>query len=139
MRFGITPEFDVEHQGGDDEETENDDLENQTADYYVRTKLRVRGTVPHASLDPQPSTARLDDETEDVAEYENAGEPSRRYDGAMSGVEGADESAERHVQGCGEEDGSEEKQGGLQDVWDKFARGIVCQCSANIANSLDCK
>lgn len=57
----------------------------------------------------------------------------------MSGVEGADESAEGHVQGCGEENRSKEKQGRLQDIWDKFARGIVCQCPANISYCLDCK
>lgn len=96
MRPGITPESDVEHQGSDDEEAENNDLENQTADDDVRTKLRVYVAFPHACLDPQSSAARLNDETEDVAEHENACEPSRTYYGAMSSVEGADESAKRH-------------------------------------------
>lgn len=98
MRLGITPESDVEHQGCDDEEAEDDDLEYQTADNDMPTKLRVHGALSHASLDSQPSAARLDDETENVAEDENASEPSRRYNGAMSGVEGADQSAEGHVQ-----------------------------------------
>lgn len=86
----------MEHQGSDDEEAENDDLENQTANDDVRTKLRVYVAFSHASLDPQSSTARLNDETENVAEHENACEPSRTYYGAMSSVEGADESAKRH-------------------------------------------
>lgn len=105
LTSGITPESDVEHQGSDNEEAENDDLENQPADNDVRAKLRVRSGVSHASLDPQSSTARLDDETEHVAENEDAGKPSRSYYGAVCGVEGADKAAERHVQGCCEEDG----------------------------------
>lgn len=87
---GIAPESDVEQQGSDNEEAENDNLENQSADNYVPTKLGVRSAVAHASLDPQSGTARLDDKTEDVAEDENPGEPSRRYYGAVSGVESAD-------------------------------------------------
>lgn len=107
LTSGIAPESDVEHQGSNNEEAENDDLENQTADNDVRAKFGVRGGVSHASLDPQSGTARLDEETENVAEHEDAGKPSRSDYGAMSGVDGADESAERHVQGCCEEDGPE--------------------------------
>lgn len=138
LTSGITPESDVEHQGRDNEEAENDDLENQTADNDVPAKLRVRGGVSHASLYPQSGTARLDDETENVSEHEDAGKPSRSDYGAMSGVDGADESAECHVQGCCEEDGPEQKQGRLQDIWQECARRVICQGSANVAYSLDC-
>lgn len=136
---GVAPEPDIEQQGSDDEEAENDDLKDQPADNYVPTKLRVYGAVSHASLDPQSGATRLDDEAENIAEHEDSCEPSRRYYGAVSGVEGADQSAERHVQGCREEDGSKEKQGRLQDIWYEFARRIVCQRPADIAYSLDCK
>lgn len=129
----------MEHQGCDNEESKNDDLEDQAAHNDVRTKLGVHGVIPHASLNPQSRTARLDNETENVAEYENACKPSGWYYGAMSGVKGADKSAERHVQGCRKENGSKEEQGRLQDIWDKYARGIMCQCSAHIAYDLDCK
>lgn len=137
MSSGVIPEFDVEHQGRDNEEAKNDDLENQPADNDMPTKRRVNGALPHPSLDPQPSTARLDDETENVAEHENACEPSRRYYGAMSGVQSADQSAKRHVQGCRKQDWSKKKQGRLQDVWDKFAGGIICQSPANVADGFD--
>lgn len=52
VNSGVAPEFDIEQQGSDDEKAENDDLEDQPADNYVPTKLRVHSAVAHASLDP---------------------------------------------------------------------------------------
>jgi len=57
----------------------------------------------------------------------------------MEGVEGADQSAKPHVQGCRKEDVSKEKQSRPQGIWNKVAGGIIYQYPADVARNLDHK
>lgn len=80
----------------------------------------------------------MDHEAEDVAEDEDLGQPADRDDAGALGLDGADDAAERHVEGGREEDGGEEDEEGLDDVGDEFAGQVVGYCSAAVAGYLDC-
>ena len=75
----------------------------------------------------------LDGETGDVPGDEEFGDPSHADGGEAFGVGGAHETAERHVDGCSEESGSDEDQEGLDDVGIEALGVGMAYCAADVA------
>lgn len=131
-------ESDVEHDSRGDVEAEDDDLEDQTAHDDVGPHVGVRLAVPGTGPDAEAGPAGLDEEAEDVAEDEDAGEPVEADERELGAVDGPDDAAQRHVEGRGKEDRTQEEEDGLQDVGDQLASGVVRCRSANVAYYFDC-
>jgi hypothetical protein len=79
-------------------------------------------------------TARLNEEAENVPSNEDLGNEARTDEGQRRGVGTSDQAAEDHVDRGSKEDGRNENQDGLDDVW-RFGDGVAMCCgAAGVAN-----
>lgn len=103
----------MEHGRNDDKEDENQDLKHQAcqnnvlAQVHSGNRLRTRHYA---------AAGALDQKAEDVAADEDLCEPSGGDDTVFFTVDGVDDAAEVHVDGCGEENGSKEDEERLDRV-----------------------
>ena len=88
-------------------------------------------------LGEQSRAVGLDDETDQIAEDEKGGCMARGNERKAAAVEGLDDARIHHVQRCGEEDGRQEQEDGLQDVGYQGACGDGGGCSGDVADYLD--
>lgn len=107
----ITHELSVEYDGRDQEETEKDDLDKQASDDDLFSDI-VQVQCP-SCLDA--ASARLECEGDDIASDKSPRNPSHGYQGEMLRAQGADEAAEDHINGSGEESRGDEDEDGLHD------------------------
>lgn len=84
-------------------------------------------------------TSGLGEEGNDIARDEDLGEPLRADQGAALAVRQADDAAQHHVDGCGEQGWRDEEEQGLHYV--RSQGPIRCllggQCAANVADPFD--
>lgn len=94
-------------------ETDEDcDLQPQSRHHYILANLnRIRIHTRR-----QATPGRLDVEAQDVGEDEEARAPQRRDGGERGLPHGEHDAGVDHVEGCGEEDGGEQDEEGLEEV-----------------------
>lgn len=101
----------LEDDGRDHEEAEDDDLDEQAGDDDLLADVEeLEGA---RGLDA--AAAGLQREGDDIADDEHPRDPGDRDEGQLLSSQRADESAEDHVDGRGEERGSDQDENGLND------------------------
>lgn len=134
----IAAEAPMKDHGGNDEDGKDDDLQNETTDDNVGAHVGINIGVARACLNAQAGATGLDDEAEDVARDEDAGEPSWADGCVFLTTDGENYAAECHVEcGC-YKNGAEQEESRLHDVGHERAGAVVGQNSANVSRNLNC-
>lgn len=129
---GVLAQPRVEHGRHDEEQTEHDDLDDQAAQDDVLAHLHVVVANDH-----EAGTARLDDEGEDVATDEYGRQPLDGDHGQVLCVDAADDAAECHVDGRGEQGGGDEDEGALDNVGHELVGLVHGRSSGTISDDLN--
>lgn len=122
----------VEDGRDDDEEAEDDDLHEEAAEDDALGELLL------ALHDHHAGAGGLDHEGDDVARDEEEGEALGADEGVGFAVDAADDAAEDHVDGGGEEGWGDEDEDALDDVGDELVGFVSGGYSGSVADCLDC-
>lgn len=122
----------VENGRHDEEQAEHDDLDDQAAKDDVLAHLQVVVANDH-----EAGAAGLDDEGEDVAADEDGRQPLDGDHGEVLRVHAADDAAERHVDGRGEQRGGDEDEGALDNVGHELVGLVHGRSSGTVSYDLN--
>lgn len=103
----------VENAGRDDEESEENNLDDETTRDDIFSQLDFRSGF---GLSEHSTTTGLHQERKNIAGDEYFGEPARANDGIFFTVGEHNDTSEDHVDGCCEEGGGDEDEKRLHDV-----------------------
>lgn len=122
----------VDADGREPEKAKHDNLDHE-ADFGDALALLCALDVSHHG-----TAGGLHHEGEDVAQYENRREPPRANQRKVCSVDAGDDARERHVDGGGEEGGSEENEYILDEEGDELVGILLGGGASAITNEFDC-
>jgi hypothetical protein len=126
------PHAHVKNHSRDDKQAECNQLEKQAAQDDILAQFDVLGVAGHDS-----TTATLNEKRQDIANHKNLREPGDADDGVLLRTQGADQSAESHVDGCCKEGGCDEDKQRLDDVVGFGLPVAVAEGAADVAYGFD--
>ena len=118
----------------DDEESEDEDLEDQTAQNDVLAHLEA---VRIIGLHEHTTATTLNEEAEDISGNEYFGDPCSSYYRVRCGLGAEEQATEDHVHGSGEEDRCDEDEYRLDNVWRRCHSIAMSSRTGTIADGFE--
>ena len=118
----------------DNEEQEDQDLQDQTTEDDVLASLDavlIFGLYQHAS------TTALYDETQDVSSNKYLCYPICTDNRKGCRVGALDQTTKNHIDGGREEDGRDQDENRLYNIWNLRDSVVMCGCACSIADGLE--
>lgn len=120
--------------GRDDEQNKKEDLQDQTSQNDVLTAIN---SVLVVCVDQHGCSGGLHQETKDVADHEDLGEPVDADKGVLLTACSSDQATQEHIDRCREQDGCEQDEEHLDDVRSLAGEMVVRVCSSGESDNLD--